>query len=161
MTVSELMMEVIHRISYTWHCLLDLLPCLSWFQRTCALYLEIQRCNRKPWSQTCLVQWRISCELGGDTSSPARQRGRCDDSVTVQYNQNRTSKQSKNLEYIYQAEPSLYLKVWMNFCLFCWKFNKLQITEFIKLHTEVTEFKRGIFYIIFKLLIEGFWIVTT
>jgi hypothetical protein len=56
-----------------------LLPCLSWFQRTCALYLEIQRCNQKPWSQTCLVQWRISCELGGDTNSPARQRGRSDE----------------------------------------------------------------------------------
>jgi hypothetical protein len=92
MTVFELMIGVVHIIPYTWHYLLDLLLCLSWFQRTCVLYLGIQRCNRKLWSQTCLVQWRISCELGGDTSSPARQEGRSVDSVTVQYNHNLQSK---------------------------------------------------------------------
>jgi hypothetical protein len=51
--------------------LLDLLLCLSWFQRTCGLYLATQRCNQKLWSLTCLGQWRISCELDDDTSSPA------------------------------------------------------------------------------------------
>jgi hypothetical protein len=50
--------------------LLGLLLCLSWFQRTCGPYLATQRCSQKLWSPTCLVQWRISCELGDDTSSP-------------------------------------------------------------------------------------------
>jgi len=63
--------------------LLGSLLCLSWFQRTCVLCLEIQRCNQKLWSQTCLVLWRISCELGGDTSSPAETESRHDDSVTT------------------------------------------------------------------------------
>ena len=51
--------------------LLGLPPCLSWSQRTCVPCLVTQRCNQKLWSQTCLVLWRISCELGGDTGSPA------------------------------------------------------------------------------------------
>ena len=63
--------------------LLGLLPCLSWSQRTCALCLVIQRCNQKLWSLTCLVLWRISCELGGDTSSPAETDRRNDNSVTI------------------------------------------------------------------------------
>jgi hypothetical protein len=63
--------------------LLGLLPCLSWFQRTCVLCLVIQRCNQKLWSQTCLVLWMISCEQGGDTSSPAETERGQDDSVTT------------------------------------------------------------------------------
>ena len=63
--------------------LLGLLPCLSWFQRTCVLCLVIQRCNQKLWSQTYLVLWRISCELGGDTSSPAQTERGNDDSITI------------------------------------------------------------------------------
>jgi hypothetical protein len=63
--------------------LLGLLLCLSWSQRTCVLCPVIQRCNQRLWSQTCLVLWRISCELDGDTSSPAEKERGNDDSVTT------------------------------------------------------------------------------